>query len=334
MIFFLGLVYLFYFKNIKIFILSVLYGSIFASVFLILFFILTNIPISNFFTQYIFFASSIGDYRLSNWEFDILGVIHEFKFILIPLLYTIYLNVIFYKTKKKEAFLILLSINLFTFLMIFHQSLTMNENFIFFIIPILTAFIHIFNEKKINRNIFLYSIIAICLFSVTKYHLRYNEHRKFHRLEKVDLKESVDAEIISKKLKGLKWITSAYREQPNEEIKIILESIDILKNEKDKFSIITDYLFLPVVLETNDHSPNQWYHPGVSYPLKDNKYFENYKLFFVNKLKKEEISKIIIVGNGLEDLLSLTFNKDCFSKSQIGKIAFRLNIRDDCEDFK
>ena len=54
-------------------------------------------------------------------------------------------------------------------------------------------------------------------------------------------------------------------------------------------------------------------------------------MFFINKLKKEEISKIIIVGNGLEDLLSLTFDKDCFSKSQIGKIAFRLNIRDDCE---
>ena len=57
--------------------------------------------------------------------------------------------------------------------------------------------------------------------------------------------------------------------------------------EKDKFSIITDYLFLPVVLEKNDHSPNQWYHPGVSYPLKDNKYFKKYKTFLLEKLKKE-----------------------------------------------
>ena len=65
------------------------------------------------------------------------------------------------------------------------------------------------------------------MFAVTKYHLRYNEQRKFHRLEKVDLEKAVDANVIHTKLKGLKWITKTFSEEPNKEIEIILESIDL-----------------------------------------------------------------------------------------------------------
>ena len=247
----------------------------------------------------------MGDHRISNWELDFLGIIHEFKFIIIPFIYSVYLNIIYYKSKIKDEFVILLSINLFTVLMIFHQILTMNENYIFFLIPLLTAFIHTYNLNKYTK-IFLYSIIALCLFAVTKYHLRFNEQRKFHRLEKVNLEKAVDAKIINTKLEGLKWITKTFSEDPNEEIKIILESIELLKNEEGKFSVITDYLFIPAVLNINDYSPNQWYHPTVSYPLKDTKYYKKYKSFFVKKLKINQINKIIIVGNGLENLLTST----------------------------
>ena len=125
--------------------------------------------------------------------------------------------------------------NCFTALMIFHQLLTMNENYIFFLIPLLTAFIHTYNLNKYTKNIFLYSVIALCLFAVTKYHLRYNEQRKFHRLEKVNLEKAVDANIIHTKLKGLKWITKTFSKEPNKEIEIILESIDLLKDEKESF---------------------------------------------------------------------------------------------------
>ena len=102
----------------------------------------------------------------------------------------------------------------------------------FFVIPILTAFIHIYNDKVITKKIFLYSIIGLCLFSVTKYHLRYNEHRKFHRLEKVDLSKAIDAQVIHQSLKGLKWITSTYPTKPDKEIEIISQSINILKRKR------------------------------------------------------------------------------------------------------
>ena len=157
---------------------------------------------------------------------------------------------------------------------------------IFFYCSILTAFIHIYNDKVLQKNL-LYSIIGLCLFSVTKYHLRYNEHRKFHRLEKVDLSKAIDAQVIHQSLKGLKWITSTYPTKPDKEIEIISQSINILKKEKDKFSVITDYLFLPVVLGINDHSPNQWYHPSVI--LKDSKYYRDYKTFLLKNLREKYI---------------------------------------------
>ena len=335
---FLGLIYLFNTNNIKGFLLSVTYGSFLSLIILIFFFYFTEIPISNFLIQYIYFAGSIGDYRLSNLKPDFFGIMHEFKFIIIPFVYSIYLNVIYYKNKLKDEFVILLSMNCFTALMIFHQLLTMNENYIFFLIPLLTALIHTYNlNSNLNRytkNIFLYSVIALCLFAVTKYHLRYNEQRKFHRLEKVNLENAVDANIIHTKLKGLKWITKTFSKEPNKEIEIILESIDLLKDEKGKFSVITDYLFIPAVLNINDYSPNQWYHPTVSYPLKDTKYYNNYKSFFVKKLQINQINKIIVVGNGLEDLLALTFNASCFKKTKLGEITFRYLIKKDCDEFR
>ena len=312
-IFVLGLFYLIKNNNSKKFLFSVFFGILLSLLFLYFFFIITEIPISNFLNQYIFFASSIGDYRLSNWHFDLLGTIHEYKFIILPLLYIFYLTYLKYKQKSKEDFIVLLSLIFFTFVILFHQILTMNENYIFFIIPVITAFIHIYSkESKNNKNIVLYLVIALCIFSVTKYHFRYNESRKFHRLENVDLKKAVDAKIIDEQLSGLKWITKTYKDNPEEEIKNIVESLEVLRGEKGNYSIITEYLFISPILNINDHSPNQWYHPGVSYPLKESKYFSNYKKFFVKKLKKNKITKVIIVGNEMEDLLDSLLKKIVF----------------------
>tara|TARA_Y200000002_G_C22448641_1_gene565363 strand:- start:232 stop:765 length:534 start_codon:yes stop_codon:yes gene_type:complete len=177
-------------------------------------------------------------------------------------------------------------------------------------------------------------MIGLCIFSVIKYHLRYNENRKFHRLENIDLSKAIDASEIHQQLEGLKWITNHFQHDPKKEINNINQSLEILRKEKGKFSIITDYLFIPVVLNVDDRSPNQWYHPTVSYPLKDNKYYNNYKKFFINKLKKNEINKIIIVGNGLENLLTSTFDEKCFKKIQLGEIIFRLELDEDCKDFE
>ena len=100
------------------------------------------------------------------------------------------------------------------------SSITYNERKLYiFLIPLLTALIHTYNLNRYTKNIFLYSVIALCLFAVTKYHLRYNEQRKFHRLEKVNLENAVDANIIHTKLKGLKWITKTFSKNQIKKLK-------------------------------------------------------------------------------------------------------------------
>ena len=91
--------------------------------------------------------------------------------------------------------------------------------------------------------------MIICVFSVLKYHDRYNEKRKFHTLEFVDLDLAIDASTIDKSLSGLKWITRGYKKNPSFELSEIKKSISILSEEQDKYMLITNYLFLSSHIE-------------------------------------------------------------------------------------
>jgi len=85
-------------------------------------------------------------------------------------------------------FYFFLSLFLLTISFIFHQILTKNQTFIFFLIPILTAFsqISLIDTKLKYKNLIFLILISLCLFATLKYHLRFNENRKFHELENVD----------------------------------------------------------------------------------------------------------------------------------------------------
>ena len=50
-----------------------------------------------------------------------------------------------------------------------------------------------------------------------------------------------------------------------------------------------------------DNSPNQWHHASVSFPVKGQKYFDEYKNYFVDKIIKRKIDGIYV--NGI-DLIS------------------------------
>lgn len=165
-----------------------------------------------------------------------------------------------------------------------------------------------------------------------KYHDRFNEKRKFHTLEFIDLNLAIDASTIDKSLSGLKWITRGYKQNPSYEISEIKKSISILSEEKDKYMLITNYLFLSSVLKTNDYSPNQWHHPDVSFPIKGRKDFFIYKKFFTDKLLKNNISKIYTVGDDLKIYLSLLYKEECFSKIKLGDIIYKYEINKDCKD--
>ena len=71
-------------------------GTILALLFLVLFFLLTQINLNDFYQQYISFGSSIGKTRLNNYEFNLINEIVKFKFISFFLFFLI---IIFIKSK-------------------------------------------------------------------------------------------------------------------------------------------------------------------------------------------------------------------------------------------
>ena len=121
------------------------------------------------------------------------------------------------------------------------------------------------------------------IFCIFKYHLVYNEQRKFMDLQNIDLKKSINAKTLDPKLNGLNWITTRYPNNPTKEINFIKESINIIDNDKRKKMVMTDYQFLSLIMEKNLNIPNRWYtHDNNSYPLNNHKYFSYYQKHIKN----------------------------------------------------
>jgi len=295
---------------------------------LILFFgKIQGISLSSFLNQYFFYPPSIGVKRIDNLIFTFRGTIGHFKFIYIALapLFFINLKDIFSKKNylKNNDFYYFLILTLFTSSLIAHQILTRNQTFIFFLIPILFAFSHIyFSNFKLSSNNFISIIlIIICLFATAKYHIRFNENRKFHELSYVNFNLSLDAQKIDKKFVGLKWITPKYKEKPNEEINLINEvKIHLLKDNRTKM-LITNYSFFSSILNEKLFSPSRWYiSDGTDYPLEDNQYFSNYKNLLINLIKRNDISVIYTIYPQNDSIIFKYLDRNCFNEVKISEM--------------
>ena len=313
-----------------------LIGSLIALSFLFLFFFFTEININNFYQQYILFGSSIGEDRLSDYRFSILNEVIKFKFISYFTFFLIFI-LLFLKIKNlltlNDFFILITSISL-TISLVFHQMISLNQNFIFFLIPFLCGIVHSFYNKIFSRNYILIFSILICFFSVSKYHLRFNEERKFNELEGIDISKSIDAEIIDKKLKGLRWITFLNPDFPEREAKNIVEIMNFYKKDKNNKMLITEYQFISPILDIYDNSPNQWHHPSVSFPLAGNKYYDVYKNFFISSIKKNKIKHIYETREDDKIITKLILNQNCYSKERMTSMLVKLKLNYNCKDLK
>lgn len=285
---------------------------------------LKGIKIFDFLDQYIFYPQTIGSERFFNFEFTYRGVIDHLKFIYIAILPVFYVHYKKISDSKKyfksNEIYILLILLLFTFSLILHQLLTNNQTFIFFLIPILIAFSHIsLNSIKLKyKNIFNIIIIFICVFAVIKYHLKFNENRKFHELSNVNFELASDAKKIDNKLIGLKWITSKFKNKPEDEIDIINQIKINLKKDKRNKMLITNYTFFSAILDENFFAPSWAFTDnGTTHPINTNKYVKEYRKLMVDIIKKNEILVIYIAG-ALEDKQIYNYiSPDCFKENVI-----------------
>ena len=311
-------------------------GSLFAILFLFLFFFLTKINFNDFFQQYISFGSSIGKARLNNYDFNLINEINKYKFISVFLI-SLIIILIRLKLKNllkiKDFFIITISISL-TVILLFHQMISLNQNFIFFLIPFLCGVTHLYYKKVFDLNYFLVVLIITCFISVGKYHLRFNEERKFNELENIDLSRAIDAKILNEKLKGLKWITYLSPKDPKKEIKNLTKAISIFKEDKSNKILITEYQVIPPIIDIYDNSPNQWHHPSVSFPLRGNNYYEIYQKYFISKIKKKKIKTIYEIRKEEKIITALVLDEKCFKKERVGEMLIKIDLDFSCSELK
>ena len=313
--------------------------SFLSSVFFVLFLFilgkLQGINLSSFLEQYLFYPQSIGAQRIESFNFTFRGVVDHFKFIYIAIIPLFFLNIkkFFFEKKyyKHNDFYYFLILFFLTFSLIFHQLLTRNQTFIFFLIPILFAFSHIeFNHLKTNlKNFTSLILIGVCLYASVKYHIRFNENRKFHELNYVNFNLSENANQIDEKFFGLKWITPEYKDNPNEEIILINQIKSHLIKDRRKKMLWTNYSLFSSILNEKLFSPTRWHiFDGTDYPQKGNKYFSSYKKMLIKIIKDNNISVIYTIYPVEGSLLYIYLDESCFIEKKISKILNSYEIKE------
>ncbi len=168
-----------------------------------------------------------------------------------------------------------------------------------------------------------------------KYHLRFNVDRKFHELNKTELNNAVDASSIDISFKGLQWI-SPYFKDPNKEIQIINNFIEMLKKDKKNKMVITEYNFISSILKKSVFTPSRTF-DRISYPLKDTIYYDEYKNYLINIIKSNNIKSIYTFDKNeinIKNINHRVFNyisKNCFDVNRINTYVKKLDIKT-CED--
>jgi len=311
-------------------------GTVLFLLFIFLIFTINQITLNSFLLQYILYPISIGSNRFANLNINIDIIFSQFKFIyfsLFPLI-IIFIKILLQKQKTQDQigdlriiFLIIAMI----FIFITTQIITQNQILIFFLIPMITAFSHIYCIKYLNSKYLIYILILLCLFSVTKYHFRFNEEKKFMELSKVNIELAEDAKQIDKIFSGLKWITTYYPKEPHKEINNLIEIKKYLQKDLNSKIIISDYQFFLTLTKAKFSSPNKWY-DSMSIPSSKNKYYIDYKNFFIEKIKKNNIEKIYNIGpkNYLPVLYSyfqdMINNNNCITSKEINEMLIIYDI--------
>ncbi len=323
-------------KDLK-FLFPVIFGSLFSISIFAFYFIIKKIDFNLFITQYFLYPRTIGSVRLNEWDLSFNNAFSTLKLIyliLIPLIIIFVKDLILLKNYKiKNNFFINLNIISFSLILIFHQWLTLNFIFIFFLIPLLCAVTQVNIKDSIRyKKLIIILLLGFCFIATTKYHLRFNQERKMLNLENVNLSNYYETENFAHQLKGLKWITKEYSAEPNKEIKKLLIIKETLKNEKKKTMFLSSYQFFSLILDKPLHSPNRWYGGEVAHPPKNNPYYDDYLFFYYKQIVKNKIEAIYVdvnLGSYHLDLFAQVLKKfppSCSNLTTIQDVLIKYDI--------
>ena len=336
MVLFAFIISFYFFNNQNInkkVLLNLFFGSLISFFLVIGVFLINEIPLENFLVQYILYPFSLGEERIGKLHIDFKNLISQFKYIYIILIPLIVSTFFLAKNKKKSLvnkneFIVSLLFLSSIAILIYCQLLTKNQVIIFFLIPIAAAYSHAYVIKYFNNKYLIYFIIAVFIFTTAKYHIRFNQDRKFIELVNADFSLAEDAVQLDERLKGLKWITPYYIDRPQDEINFLIDAKNILSQKDDRKIIVTDYQFFSSFLNNKFTSPNKWY-DNLSIPDRKNKYYDEYKNFFLSKIKENKIGYLFFVGKNKNEMYFFKefFNEnECIISNQLNELLLEFDI--------
>ena len=308
------------FKEKRYKMITVILASVISIIIIIVTFLLfLGIDLKLFYIQYLDYPRSIGSERFLSLNKSFESLFNQYKYLIIPIIITFILKIkrgsLSFKNDYKFYLFLLLGLSL-----VYHQILTKNQIYIYFLVPIFFSFLHselLYGSFKLKK---LFSIVTvICLVLITiKYHIRYNENRKFHELNSDLIIQSISANNIDKKFKELRWINPISKLSPSNEIKIIKEAKEILINDKKKLMLISHYSFFEIITSKKMNYPNRTHtDDGVSFPTQNKKYNKTYKSFFLDIIKSKSIKNIYF-----------------FKHEKISQNIVKNNIKIECLEFE
>ena len=332
---FLSLVFFIFNFNIK----NILMG-VAGSVLIIFTFLYTlyfvGISFDSFYLQYILFPLSLGEDRLNFlFPLEFSRIILRFKLIhlssAVLIIFCAKQIIKNYRFVFNKDVLIALSLIFSAWVLIVHQLMSLNGIFIYFFIPVLAAFSHVYySQYFINIKYVLPSLIIFTLISTVYYGYKYVHQREFMDLRNTNINNAVNANILSKKLNGLKWISCLQPKEPDKEISDLLKVIKIIKEEQKEKSIITDYQFISVILSEYDNSPSQvWFQYHVN-PQPGSKYFKEYRQFFIDKFEENKVKIVYVVKPmlGGDKFIENVLDSSCYEKNKFNKMLDIYKILD------
>lgn len=325
--------------------LYLLVSSLLCLSLFIFYFYLNNISFTDFYNQYIEFASSIGTIRINSDSFlkpiSFSRYFLKFKFIHLSYSFLIIIIIKNFLNKKFKVvykdYLIILLIILSAYCLIIHQLLTLSLKFVYFYIPIILGISHIFVLKYnySNKRNYLSAVMILLIISQSYYIQSYIFKQKMElscKEKNFEKKEIPQTRIIDEK-NIVKWITCL--DNPRNELKNIDEVLNYLNTEIDidhNYVLITDYQFMIPKLKKNNISINKWYHPGVSYPSHDYKKINYYRNYLIDKLKKNKIKYFIFIFPSVYEFGNEVEFENIFSfclknpKEALNKKIFLFNV--------
>ncbi len=312
---------------------SAILGFIFVLTLFFILLFLAKIDLKDFFYQYFLYPKSLGGTRL-DWLYplEFKRIIWRYKLLYLSISILIY---IFFKFSTKKIkinfsdYLIIFGFIMFCLLAIMHQLMTINAIFIYCLIPIFCGFSHAYAKKYLNQKKSINNFLLILTFSSTiYYYVNYIQNRTFMDLRGVNMNNSINGELIHSKLSKVKWITMFYPDNPEKEAANVKLAFEILKKDQNKKMLVTDYGFISVFLNQYDYSPTRFWYDFHGYPSSNSKYFEYWKNFVLEKIKKHNIKNIYVLlplhgeAKPLENILNNCYEKEIFSE-----VFYKLNLK-------